>query len=66
VPDSHSNFVLVQSQGCPAKEIYEKLIERNIFVRYFDLPGLIDKLRITVGTAEQNNKLIQALKEIMS
>jgi histidinol-phosphate aminotransferase len=66
VPDSHSNFVLAQSQGCPAKEIYEKLIERNIFVRYFDLPGLSDKLRITVGTTEQNERLVQALKEILS
>jgi len=65
VPDSHTNFVLAQSPGCPAKEIYDKLIERNIFVRYFDLPGLNDKLRITIGTAEQNDKLIQALKEIL-
>ena len=65
VPASHTNFVLVQSPNCPAGEIYDKLVERNIFVRYFDLPGLRDKLRITVGTAEQNDKLIQALKEIL-
>ncbi|UCE46758.1 MAG: histidinol-phosphate transaminase [Phycisphaerales bacterium] len=66
VPDSHTNFVLAQTPNCPAKEIYERLVERNIYVRYFDLPGLSDKLRITVGTAEQHEKLIQALKEILS
>jgi histidinol-phosphate aminotransferase len=66
VPDSHTNFVLAQSPNRLAKEIYDKLVERNIFVRYFDLPGLSDKLRITVGTAGQNDKLIQALKEILS
>jgi histidinol-phosphate aminotransferase len=50
----------------PASEIYDKLIQRNIYVRYFDLPGLGDKLRITVGTAKQNDRLIAALKEILS
>jgi histidinol-phosphate aminotransferase len=66
VPASQTNFVLAQIQKCPAKEIYDKLVQRNIFVRYFDLPGLSDKLRITVGTTEQNDRLIQALKEILS
>ena len=66
VPASHTNFVLAQTRTCPAKDIYDELVERNIFVRYFDLPGLADKLRITVGTTEQNDRLIQALKEILS
>ncbi len=66
VPASQTNFVLAQIQTRPAKEIYDKLVQRNIFVRYFDLPGLSDKLRISVGTIEQNDRLIQALKEILS
>ena len=66
VPDSFTNFVLADIKSCKANEIYDKLAERNIFVRYFDLPGLQDKLRITVGTPEQNDKLICALKEILS
>jgi histidinol-phosphate aminotransferase len=65
VPDSSANFVLAKS-SYPASEIYDKLIQRNIYVRYFDLPGLGDKLRITVGTRQQNEKLISALKEILS
>jgi histidinol-phosphate aminotransferase len=65
VPDSSSNFVLAQCRGCKAGEVYDKLVEQNIYVRYFDAPVLGDKLRITVGTSEQNDKLIEALKEIL-
>ncbi len=64
--DSFANFVLAERKNCKAREIYDKLVERNIYVRHFDLPGLSDKLRITVGTAEQNDKLVLALKEILS
>ena len=66
VPESCANFVLAQSKNCKANKIYDKLIERRIYVRYFNLPGLNDKLRISVGTGEQNDKLISALKEILS
>jgi histidinol-phosphate aminotransferase len=65
VPDSSANFVLAKS-SYPASEIYDKLIQRNIYVRYFDLPRLGDKLRITVGTSKQNDRVIAALKEILS
>jgi histidinol-phosphate aminotransferase len=64
VPDSSSNFVLAQCKNYKASEVYDKLVEQNIYVRYFDAPGLDDKLRITVGTGEQNDKLLAALKEI--
>ncbi len=66
VPASFANFVLAQSKNFQAKDIYDKLVKRNIYVRYFDLPGLNNKLRITVGTQEQNNKSLGALKEIFS
>ena len=66
VPDSSSNFVLAKCKNHKAVEIYEKLVERKIYVRYFDYPNLNDKLRITVGTSEQNDKLLLALKKILS
>ena len=65
VPKSCANFVLAESKDCPANVIYEKLVQRHIYVRYFNLPGLENKLRITVGTGEQNEKLISALEEIL-
>ncbi|MBW8001438.1 MAG: histidinol-phosphate transaminase [Planctomycetes bacterium] len=66
VPESFANFVLAKSKDYKASEIYDKLVQLGIYVRYFDLPGLTDKLRITIGTRQQNDKLISALKEILA
>lgn len=61
VRDSQGNFLLVTPPENKAAAIYQSLKEQGILVRYFDLPGLDDKLRITVGTQEQNQKLLQAI-----
>jgi histidinol-phosphate aminotransferase len=65
VPTSHSNFVLAEYKKGSAKPIYEELVQRNVYVRYFENPGLENKLRISVGTPPQDEELIKALKEIM-
>ena len=64
VPDSFANFVLADCGSYNAADIYENLVQRNIYVRYFAELG--NKLRITVGTPEQNDKLLSAIKEILS
>lgn len=61
VPTSQTNFLLATPPKGNAEEIYLALKERGILVRYFKQPGLDDKLRITVGTEEQNQSLIEAL-----
>ncbi len=66
VPDSSGNFVLAQCRNGKAAKIYKELTKRNIYVRYFEYPKLEDKLRITVGTPEQDDKLLAALKEIIT
>jgi histidinol-phosphate aminotransferase len=66
VPDSQSNFVLAKCKNCKADQVYEKLTRRNIYIRYFAHPGLEDKLRISIGTPEQNDKLFSALQEILA
>ena len=66
VPRSHANFILAEGKSYKASEIYDKLVQRNIYVRYFDLPGLDNKLRITVGTSAEDNRLLYALNEILS
>ncbi len=66
VPASQANFVLAKPSKARAIDIYEKLKDRNIYVRYWAYPDIKDKLRITVGTGEQNEKLIDALKEILA
>jgi histidinol-phosphate aminotransferase len=63
VPESHSNFVLATvPQGTAAESIYLALKKQGILVRYFrDEERLQDKLRITIGTVEDNNRLLAAL-----
>ncbi len=67
VPASQSNFILVTppATGRDARSIYESLKQRSIFVRYFDQDRLRDKLRITIGTPQQNKALLAAIDEIM-
>ncbi len=65
VPASRTNFVLARCKDGDAAEVHKALAGRNIYIRYFPYPGLADKLRITIGTPEQNDKLLAALKEIL-
>jgi histidinol-phosphate aminotransferase len=59
--DSQTNFLLTQPPTGNAEYLYQKLKEQGILIRYFKQPGLEDKLRITVGTDEQNQALVEAL-----
>jgi len=69
---SQSNFILTtpparlsgDTKIPAAKSIYEYLKARNILVRYFDHEGLRDKLRITIGTAEENDAVLAALDQM--
>jgi histidinol-phosphate aminotransferase len=62
---SQGNFLLAQSLTADAKTLYLKLKEGGILVRYFQQPGLEDKLRITVGTEPQNRLLVEALPPLL-
>jgi histidinol-phosphate aminotransferase len=63
LPESGSNFVFASHREIAAKEIFTKLREHNIYVRYFDLPRIDNHLRITMGTEEEMDKLIRFLRE---
>jgi histidinol-phosphate aminotransferase len=59
---SQANFILCAAPaGTDAGERYRALKSRGILVRHFARPGLADKLRITVGTPEENDALLAAL-----
>lgn len=60
---SEANFLLVKMDR--AKEIYQQLAGQNIIVRYRgNEPGCDGCLRITVGTSDENNTLLNALKNV--
>jgi histidinol-phosphate aminotransferase len=66
VPGSQSNFLLASvPQGKLALELQRGLEARGLLVRYFAEPRLDDALRITIGTPEQNNRLIAVLRELL-
>ena len=60
---SDANFVLAKMKN--ARKIYEQLCEKGIIVRDRSKVVLCeDSLRITVGTPEENKKLLEALNHI--
>ncbi|MDY6983480.1 MAG: histidinol-phosphate transaminase [Pseudomonadota bacterium] len=65
-PPSQSNFVLATVPAPhDAAAVYQALKDAGILVRYFKLPRLEDKLRITIGTPEENARLVDALTRIL-
>ncbi len=62
-PESSANFVFVSHPEHNAKQLFEELKKHNIFVRYFDKPGIDNYLRITIGTDGQMDVLYSFLKE---
>jgi histidinol-phosphate aminotransferase len=61
---SHANFVMARKKEQNLKELYERLKSQKILVRYFDVAGLQDSLRITVGTPLEIRALLKAMKAI--
>lgn len=66
VPPSQTNFVFPRIPDGRAQEVYEELEKRRILVRYFgSIPMIADSLRVTVGTDEEVDAFVKALKEIL-
>lgn len=64
-PPSQSNFLLAQVPApLHAETVYKALKSKGVLVRWFNIPGLQDRLRITVGTPDENARLLQALQEL--
>lgn len=62
---SSSNFIAARCKNHGGHELYLKLKERGILVRHFSDERISDFIRITVGTAEENQTLITALTKII-
>ena len=61
---SRANFILVDV-GRSAADIYQKLLQQGVIVRPMTPFGMETALRITVGTPEENRKLVKALKTVL-
>jgi histidinol-phosphate aminotransferase len=61
VPDSQANFVWA-SGGRPARATFEHLKARGVLVRYMAYPGYPDGLRISIGTDEEIDRLLDVMR----
>ena len=62
--ESHANFVLVDV-GPQAAAIRQRLLEGGVRVRPCAGYELPDHLRVTIGSSEQNTRLVQALEGVL-
>ena len=64
--DSAANFLFVRHEKISGLKIFEELKQNRIMIRHFDHPERIsDFNRITIGTPEQMQELLKALKKIL-
>ena len=62
--DSDANFVLASPQWIEASELYTKLKERKVLVRYFKHPRINNYVRITVGTDAEIDRLLEVIEQL--
>jgi histidinol-phosphate aminotransferase len=65
IPPSAANFIFARHRERPAAELFAALRERGIIVRYFDKPRISEYLRISIGTDEECDALVQALGQLL-
>ena len=65
VLDSRANFVFASTGRINGGALYKKLKENGILVRHFDAPRIENWLRITIGTPEQMQALMDAVDKIL-
>lgn len=61
VSPSETNFLWVKPSGIQAKDLFERLKDMGILVRYFNGARTGDYIRITIGTDDEIDKLIGAI-----
>jgi histidinol-phosphate aminotransferase len=64
VVPSSSNFIFTKPPK-PATEVVSALRARKVLVRHYDREPIAGWLRITIGTHEQHDRLLQSLREIL-
>ncbi|MCH4248456.1 MAG: histidinol-phosphate transaminase [Acinetobacter populi] len=62
---SKANFVFATHPQHQAIDLAKGLREQGVIVRHFNRPRIDQFLRITIGTPEQNQRLIDSLKQIL-
>lgn len=64
-PDSRANFLFITHPEFAARELFEALKIKKIYVRYFNKPRIDNYLRVTIGTDEEMDRLLGFLRKYM-
>ncbi|WP_342505551.1 histidinol-phosphate transaminase [Sporosarcina sp. FSL K6-2383] len=62
---SQANFIFASHSSVSAERLYNELKKEGVLVRYFNKPGIDNYLRMTIGTDEQMERLLEKLTEIL-
>lgn len=63
--ETSSNFILLEL-GPNGEELYNELLAKGVILRHGKIWGLPEYVRVTVGTKEENEFFLQALKEVLN
>ncbi len=56
--DSQANFLFITHPEFAARELFEALKIKKIYVRYFNKPRIDNYLRVTIGTDQEMDELL--------
>lgn len=65
VLNSKANFVFAKSEKIDGEKLYKELKARGVLVRHFTKARIAPYVRITIGTLQQMETLIEKIKEIL-
>ena len=63
---SCTNFLFVRPEGIAAEELYRRLKENGVLIRWFDADRIRDHVRITVGTMGQMKLLMEKIRQLLA
>jgi histidinol-phosphate aminotransferase len=64
---SAANFILFRPTSAVADEVWQALVDRSVLVRNCSgWPGLHGCLRVTIGTRDEDDRFLTALREVLS
>lgn len=62
---SKANFIFITHPTVPAQTLFSGLREKGVLVRYFNQPRIDNYLRVSIGTDQEMDAFLTAVKELI-